>query len=57
MQRLSSRLQEPHHEVSLPRRGSDTSILWKTIELHAMSKLRHVQFHVVTKVLRIFLVP
>ena len=57
MERLSSRLQEPHHEVSLPRRGSDTSILWKTIELHAMSKLRHVQFHVVTKVLRIFLVP
>ena len=42
MQRLSGRLQESDYEGSLPRRRSDTSILWKITELHAMSKLRHV---------------
>lgn len=35
-------LQESDHEGSLPRRDSDTFILWKIIELQAMSKLRHV---------------
>ena len=63
MQRLSGCLREVVADKNrttggpLLRRRPETPILRKTINLlHATSKLRHVQFHVVTKVLRIFLV-
>ena len=51
MQRLSGRLQESNHRGPLARRGSGTSNLWKII---CCIQLRHVYFHVDTKVLRIF---
>ena len=51
-------LQESNYKRSLPRRGPDTStLIYGRYLLHVMSKLRYVyEFHVVTKVLCIFLV-
>ena len=43
-------MRESNHRGPLPRRGPGTSSLWKIIKLHAISKLRHVEFHVATKV-------
>ena len=39
IRRLSGHLQELNHRESLPRRGPDTSTLWKVIFSGAMSKL------------------
>ena len=61
MERLSGRLREVVAYKNLTtgglfRKEVQTHLLYGRYLLHAMSKLRHVWFHVVTKVSRTFLV-